>query len=174
MTQKKIRPIPTDDDLVRIFSSQEFKDLVAENWPGNPKDKTRASPADVDEFAKLALGDARIYIHDAVKPKRATSGRPVQSPVIESTIDFTRNLQITYYTATGEQPSFTASRESIASSAKRGPFARILRWCLLELDAPCDDVRYINVLQSRSNTMNDEKGRPRRKRVRKNFKTRPE
>jgi hypothetical protein len=96
------------------------------------------------------------------------TGRPRRSPVIEAAIDFTMNLQLTYYTATGEQPSFTATR------ADPGPLARILVWCLVELKAPPDAVTYINDLQHRSNKMNDDGGRKRRKRVRENFKRAPE
>ena len=168
MTRKKPRPIPTDEDLVRIFTGQAFKDMVAANWPGDKKDKTRAKPANVEEFAKGALADARVYIRDAVKPERKTTGRPMMSPIVEAAINYAMYLQLTYYAATGEQPSFTATR------LRRGPFARILRECLLLLKAPVDDIRFINTLQDRSNKMNDDKGRLRRVRVRTNFKTDPE
>jgi hypothetical protein len=34
MTRRKPpRPIPTDEDLVRIFTGQAFKDVLAANWP---------------------------------------------------------------------------------------------------------------------------------------------
>jgi hypothetical protein len=161
MTRRKSpRPILTDDDLVRIFTGRAFKDVLAANWP-------KDAPVDIDHFAKLALEDARIYIRDAVKPDVKTTGRPSRSPVIEAAIDFTMNLQLTYYTATGEQPSFTANR------GDPGPLARILGWCLVELNAPPDAVTYINDLQHRSNKMNDDRGRERRKRVRENFKRAP-
>jgi hypothetical protein len=74
---------------------------------------------------------------------------------------------LTYYHATGEQPSFTAMRDY------RGPFGKILRWCLLRLGGSPDDVRWINELQARSNRMTDRRGQKRRKRCRKNFKTDP-
>jgi hypothetical protein len=156
MTRKKPpRRIPTDEDLIRKFTGQAFKDFVAANWP---EEKKPPRTADIDLFAKLALEDARIYTRDAVKPARETTGRPLMSPIQEATIDYTMNLQLTYLTATGDQPSFTAAR------SWRGPFARILRECLLLLGAPPDDIRWINTLQARSNTMNDEKGQRRRKR----------
>ena len=168
MTRKKTRPIPEDEDLIRIFTGQAFKDFIAENWPGNKEDKTRAKPDDVEQFARGTLGDARVYIRDAVKPESKTTGRPMMSPIMEAAINFARDLQLTYYAATGEQPSFTATR------ARRGPFARILRECLLRLGAPVDDITFINTLQDRSNTMNDEKRRKRRVRKQTNFKTDPE
>jgi hypothetical protein len=156
MTRKKPpRRIPTDEDLTRIFEGQAFRDLVAANWPEEKKPPTAA---DIDLFAKLALEDARIYTRDAVKPEHDRIGRPLMSPIQEATINYTMNLQVTYHTATGDQPSFTATR------TRRGPFARILNECLRWLGAPSDDIRWINTLQLRSNTMTDEKGQPRRKR----------
>lgn len=142
MTRKKLRPIPTDADLIRIFTGQAFKDFVAANLPEG---------ADVDRFATAALADARVYIRDA-------GSKTLMSPVREATINFAMGLQVTYLLVTGEQPSFTATR------TRRGPFARILRECLLLLKAPVDDIKLINTLQARSNTMTDQRGQPRRQR----------
>jgi hypothetical protein len=88
----------------------------------------------------------------------------MMSPRREAAATFIMGLQVTYLVATGEQPSYTASRASMASSAKRGPFARIANACLHLIGAPVDDVGLINTLQTRANILNDEKGRPRRKR----------
>jgi hypothetical protein len=158
MTRKKPRPIPTDDELVRIFTGQKFKDMLAANWPGDKKDTTRVKPEDVEAFAKSTLSDARIYVHDVGKPEpKTTKERPLMSSRREATINFVMNLQMTFLTATGVHPSFTAQRQP------RGPFANILYQCLQLLGAPIDDITFINKLQARSHAMTDEKGQPRRK-----------
>jgi hypothetical protein len=154
MTRKKRRPIPTVRELIR--GCPAFKDFVAENWPG----KEPPTPADVKRFAKWALRDARLYIREASSgiAHKTTETKPLMSPLREAAINFVMNLQVTYLLATGEQPSFTATR------TRRGPFARILRECLLLLKAPVDDITLINTLQERSNKMTDQRGQPRRRR----------
>jgi hypothetical protein len=161
VTRKKVRPIPTDGELVRSFTGQAFKDVLVANWPGAPADATRAKPEEVAKYAESVLLEARVYARDAIKPEmKTTADRPQRKPIIEAAISFAMGLQLIHTTRTGEQPSFTANR------ADPGPFARILRWFLLEIKAPPDAVTYINELQHRSNTMTDARGQPRRKRKR--------
>src|SRR5207249_4231353 len=126
-------------------------------WPG----KKRPPAADVEAFAKDALGNARIYIRDAVKPaprQAPKTDEPLMSPIQEATIAFTMNMQLTYLTTTGRQPPFTATRRH------RGPFAKILYAYLNLIGAPTDDIRWINELERRSNKMTSERGQERRKR----------
>jgi hypothetical protein len=150
MTRKKPRPIPADEDLIRDFTGQKFKDFVAKARPGT----------DVERFAAGVLADARIYIRYASSGivHKTTEANPLMSPLREAAINFAMNLQLTYLTVTGEMPSFTATR------TRRGPFARILRECLLLLKAVVDDIVLINTLQDRSNKMTDRRGQPRRQR----------
>jgi hypothetical protein len=156
MTRKKVRSIPTDAELVDKFTGQAFKDMIAANWPSTA---APATPETIDLFAAGALSDARIYIRDAGKPaQKTTPERPMSKPIVEAAVDFTMNLQLTYVDVTGEMPSLTAGRH------RPGPFAEILRECLVLLKAPSDAVTYINRLQTRSNIITDEKGRTRRKR----------
>jgi hypothetical protein len=158
MTRKKIVLVPTDEDLVRIFTAQKFKDFVATNLP-----RTAVLMADqplaINRFADGALAGARVFIRDAVieTQHKTTKETPLMSPRREAAMTFVMGLQVNYLLATGEQPSFTAQ-------LRRGPFARIARECLRLLNAPVDDIKFINMLQDRSNTMTDRRGQPRRER----------
>jgi hypothetical protein len=154
MTRKKIVRVPTDEDLVRIFTGEAFKKFVAKEFVA--ADLT----GDVERFAAGALADARVYIRDAVIETRnkTTKERPLMSPRREAAITFITNLQVTYLLATGKEPSYTATR------TRRGPFARIANECLHLIHAPVDDIALINMLQDRSNTMTDQRRQPRRER----------
>ena len=167
MTQKKVRPIPTEAELVDKLDRQAIRDMLVENWPG----KKRPKRADVEAFVKDALRDAKIYIRDAVKPAAKqvpNTDEPLMTPIQEATIAFTQYLQITFVDRTGRMPPFTATRRY------RGPFGKILRHYLVELGAPSDDVRWINELDRRSNKMTDERGQKRRKRGKKSRRKLPE
>ena len=163
MTRKKIVSVRTDEELVRIFTGQEFKDIVAANLP-HTEVLMANQPLAIERFAAATLADARVYIRDAVKPapkQVPDTDEPLVPPRREAAAAFVMGLQINYLHATGEQPSFTAQRKA---GTGRGPFARIARWCLLKLKAPVDDIKFINMLQTRSNKMTDQRGQPRRQR----------
>jgi hypothetical protein len=93
MTKKKVRHIPSDDDLVRIFTGQAFKDVITANWPGDPADVTRAKPEEVAKYAENTLLEARVYARDAVKPEvKTTADRPQRKPIIEAAISFANGI----------------------------------------------------------------------------------
>jgi len=158
MTRKKIVRVLTDEDLVRIFTGQAFMDILTANLP-----RTAVLMADqplaIERFAAATLADARVYVRDSISEKQHKTAEPdtLMSPRREAAIRFVMGLQVNYLLATGEQPSFTAQ-------LRRGPFARIARECLLLLNAPVDDIKFINMLQDRSNKMTDQRGQPRRER----------
>ena len=148
--RKPIPPIPSYDDLVRDFTGQAFRDLIEANTPPG---------TDVDLFSAGALASARDYASSAdLPPRLTTTARPLKAPRYEAALEFTIGLQLAYLQATGKMPGMTANLTKVDP----GPFARILKQCLVWIDSRYEPVELINTLQRRANRMTDEKGQPRR------------
>src|SRR3981189_2667393 len=95
MTRKKPVRVPTDEDVIRIFTGQPFKRFLGANLPAD---------ANVEGFAAGALAGAKVFIRDAVieKQHKTTKERPLMSPRGEAALAFVMGLEMDYLLATGE------------------------------------------------------------------------